>query len=93
MVVMFRSCVENELSLPEVARVPEALVMSLKGPSRTCIVCRASMVADGGVFSPRMALGCCLVDGLRLGVSFSPSRGRGVGVVDRSGDLSGELAR
>lgn len=69
-------------------RVEGLLVMSLNGvsTSRAAIVCKASMVAEGGVFSPRMALGGGLEEGLRLGVSFSGSLLDGVGVVEvRSG--------
>jgi hypothetical protein len=56
--------------------------------SLTVIVCNASMVADGGVFSPRMGLG---VERLILADSFIESRG--VGVDDRllDGVFSGEL--
>lgn len=59
--------------------------MSLSGGSGTCIFCSASIVADGGVFSPRMDRVGCLVVGRRVGVSFAGSRSVGVGVEDLSG--------
>ena len=51
------------------------------------------MVADGGVFSPKMDLGGWRVVGRKAGVSFRGSRGTGVGVVDRSSgeETSSEL--
>jgi hypothetical protein len=48
------------------------------------------MVADGGVFSPKMALGGGLDVGRKLGVELSRSREDGVGVAARDGFLSGE---
>lgn len=71
MVVRFCSWLEK--SLPEaVARVYVGLlgafVMSLNGPSPTCIVCSASMVDDGGVFSLKIGRGGGLTAGLRVGV-------------------------
>lgn len=60
------------------------LVMSFNGCSGTYIVCRASIVAEGGVFSPSSGLGGGLVEGLNVGVSFSRSREVGVGVDERS---------
>lgn len=89
-VVRCSICVETNPSCAVLVRVGVEFVMSLNGVSGTCMFCKASMVADGGVFSPRIALGGCLVDGRRAGVSFK-SREAGVGVVDRSGDFSGEL--
>jgi len=63
-----------------------AFVMSCKDSSGTCIVCRASIVADGGVFSLKMAFGGARADGRRMGISFIESFGPGVGVEDRSPD-------
>ena len=62
--------------------VRAALLVALdNGGSRRCwgmdIVCRAIMVADGGVFSPRRAL----LLGRRAGVSLISNRGAGVGVL------------
>lgn len=48
------------------------------------------MVADGGVFSPSIALGAGLDAGRRLGVELRRSREDGVGVADRDTFLSGE---
>lgn len=50
----------------------------------------ASIVEDGGVFSPRIALKGGLV-GLALDVSFPPPLPTGVGVPERVGLLSGDL--
>ena len=52
------------------------------------IFCNASMVADGGVFSPRMAFGG---GRRRLGVSLPFVVGVGVAVPGRVGLLSGEI--
>lgn len=52
------------------------------------IFCNASIVADGGVFSPRMALGG---GRRRLGVSLAFGVGVGVAVPDRVGLLSGDM--
>ena len=52
------------------------------------IFCNASMVADGGVFSPRIALGG---GRRRLGVSLPFGVGVGVAVPDRVGLLSGDV--
>lgn len=55
------------------------------------VFCKANKVADGGVFSPRMALGGGLDVGRRLGVSLPKSLPPGVGVPDRVGLLSRDL--
>ena len=55
------------------------------------IFCNANIVADGGVFSPKIAFGGGLVVGRRLGVSLAKSFALGVGVPDRVGLLSGDL--
>lgn len=47
--------------------------------------CSASMVAEGGVFSPSIAFWRDRVDGRRAGVSFKISRLPGVGVPIREG--------
>lgn len=52
---------------------------------------KASKVADGGVFSPKIAFGGGLDVGRRLGVSLLKSLPPGVGVPDRVGLLSGDL--
>ena len=74
----------------------ELLVMFESGASVSLGVtmfCRASIVDEGGVFSPRMGLGGGLV-GRMLGVSFPKSLAPGVGVPDlvseRVGLLSGD---
>ena len=60
-------------------------VISLSGGSGTCIVCSASIVAEGGVFSPKIdRCVVCLVGGRNDGVSFIGSRSAGVGVVGLS---------
>lgn len=53
--------------------------------------CNANIVADGGVFSPRIAFGGGRVVGRRFGVSLAKSLALGVGVPDRVGLLSGDL--
>ena len=53
--------------------------------------CNAIIVADGGVFSPRIAFGAGLVVGRRFGVSLAKSFALGVGVPERVGLLSGDL--
>lgn len=53
--------------------------------------CNANIVADGGVFSPKIAFGGGLVVGLRFGVSLAKSLALEVGVPDRVGLLSGDL--
>lgn len=69
------------------------LVTSLRGWSGTCIVWRASMVAEGGVFSPSSGRGGGRAVGRSVGVSFKGSRDAGVGVTDRSkGDISSILS-
>jgi hypothetical protein len=67
MFVMLSSCVEMESRGCAAARVGvDELVMFWRGGSRMCggivIVCSAFMVAEGGVFSPRIAL--CRVVGV-----------------------------
>lgn len=71
----------------------EEFVMFDRGAStsRADIVCRASTVADGGVFSPNMAFGGGRVEGRKVGVSFVISRPAGVGVL--VGLFSGELKK
>ncbi len=59
------------------------LVMSFNG-SGMYMFCSASMVAEGGVFSPNNGLGPGRDEGLRLGVSLNGSRGAMVGVDERS---------
>lgn len=54
------------------------------------IFCSANMVADGGVFSPSIALGADLDVGRKLGAEPSRSREAGVGVAVRDAFLSGE---
>jgi hypothetical protein len=54
------------------------------------IVCSASIVADGGVFSPSIALGGGLDVGRKPGVELRRSREDGVGVAARDAVLSGE---
>lgn len=49
--------------------------------SGTFIVCNASMVEDGGVFSPSMGRGAFLVVGRSAGVSLRRSLPAGVGVM------------
>ena len=63
--------------------VPDLFVTSAKGSSGTCMVCKANIVAEGGVFSPYILE--CLLDGRRFGVSFKASRADGVGVNSLSG--------
>ena len=74
-----------------------ALVMLESGGSRCSrgmvMVCNASMVAEGGVFSPRIAFWKDLVTGLSAGESLKMSRFGGVGVVFREGLLSSTLER
>ena len=53
--------------------------------------CNASIVADGGVFSPSIALGGGLEVGRRVGVSLLRSFPAGVGVSDLVGLLAGDL--
>ena len=68
------------------------MVTSAREVSRslgTVMVCRASSVAEGGVFSPSIAFNGGL-DSLELGVSFPESLPAGVGVLDRSEFLCGE---
>ncbi len=55
------------------------------------ILCNANIVADGGVFSPRIAFGGGLVVGRRFGVSLAKSLALEVGVPDRVGLFSGDL--
>lgn len=55
------------------------------------VCCKASIVADGGVFSPKIAFGGGLDVGRKLGVSLPKSLPPGVGVPDRVGLLSGDL--
>ena len=69
----------------------EELVTSERGVSvsfGTAIFCRASIVAEVGAFSPKMALSGGLEG--RLDVSFGVSRPEGVGVLDRPDHLSGD---
>lgn len=75
--------------------VNEVLVMFDRGgsESREDIDCRASIVADGGVFSPRIAFGPERVVGRSDGVSLKKSLVDGVGVPTRVGEFSGELIR
>lgn len=61
--------------------------------SRTGMVCNASIVEEGGVFSPRIGRGPGRLEGRRLGVSLSMSRFDGVGVPLRPRSFSGELER
>ena len=70
----------------------EPLVMSASEESESfgvAMFCRASIVDEGGVFSPRMGLNEGL-EGLRLGVSLPFSLPPGVGVPDFVGLFSGE---
>ena len=64
-------------------------VMLVKGGSMMCggtfMVWRAIIVAEGGVFSPKIAFGGGLDDGRSEGVSLKASRLEGVGVPDRDG--------
>ena len=55
------------------------------------VFCKASMVADVGELSPRIAFGGGRVAGRKLGVSLLQSRMLGVGVPDLVGLLSGDL--
>lgn len=57
----------------------------------TGVFCKASIVAEGGVFSPNMAFGGGLVVGRRPGASRLRSRPFGVGVPDLVGLRSGDL--
>lgn len=65
------------------------LVTLFRGGSMMCggilIVCKAIIVADGGVFSPRIALCDGRDDGRSEGVSLRASRLEGVGVPNRDG--------
>lgn len=54
------------------------------------IFCSANMVADGGVFSPRIAFGPVLTLGRKLGMSRSKSLLVEVGVLERVGLFSGD---
>lgn len=54
------------------------------------IFCSANIVADGGVFSPSIALGADLDVGRKLGAELSRSREDGVGVAARDRFLSGD---
>ena len=70
----------------------DELVMVDNGVSRSAGVgmfCSASIVADGGVFSPKIALGPDLALGRRLGMSRPKSLLVGVGVLERVGLFSG----
>ena len=86
MVVRLRSWLEKSRLLLDLIGVGVfgPLVMSCNGWSGICIVCRASIVADGGVFSPSIGRGGGRVVGLSVGVSFNGSRVAGVGVDDLS---------
>ena len=53
--------------------------------------CKASIVADGGVFSPRMGRSVYLLIGRPLGVSRAGSLAGGVGELDLAGLFSGDL--
>ncbi len=70
----------------------EPFVISTSGELSfgVAIFCIASIVEDGGVFSPRIGLKGGLV-GLVLVESFLTSLPTGVGVLDRVGLLSGDL--
>ena len=59
------------------------LVISFNG-SGMCMFCSASIVAEGGVFSPNNGLGPGRDEGLRLGVSLNGSREDIFGVEERS---------
>ena len=85
MFVRFRSWLEKSKLVLGRDGVGVPLVMSFNGGSGTCIVCKASIVADGGVFSPNIGLVGERVEGRRAGVSFFGSRDAGVGVLERSG--------
>ena len=56
----------------------------------TGVFCNASIVADGGVFSPRIARGGGREVGRRFGVSLLKSLLLGVGVSDLVGLLVGD---
>ena len=90
-VVMLSSWVEmaSRFSGPAGGVLDGVFVMLFKGGSIMCggmfIVCSAIMVADGGVFSPNIALCGGLADGRNEGVSLRPSRLEGVGVPKREG--------
>ncbi len=71
-------------------------VNGVSGGSLALRVWSASMVADGGVFSPRIDLAGArepLLDGVGV-VSLKQSRGVGVGVVsrERRGDLERDIS-
>ena len=91
MVVILRSWVdiESRFSGPPGDIFGGVFVMLLRGGSMICggmfMVCKAIMVADGGVFSPRIALCGGLADGRNEGVSLRASRLEGVGVPKREG--------
>ena len=89
MLVRLKICVEIASKFCEFRVVGvELLVMLERDVSVSFgadMFCNASIVADGGVFSPRMALGGGL---RRLGVSLP--FGVGVAVPDRVGLLSGD---
>ena len=89
MLVRLKICVEIASKLCEFRMVGvELLVMLEREVSISFgvgIFCKASIVADGGVFSPRMAFGG---GRRRLGVSLP--FGVGVAVPDRVGLLSGD---
>ena len=72
-------------------------VMLESGGSRCSLgmvmVCKASIVAEGGVFSPRIAFCIDLDAGLSAGESLKISLFAGVGVVVRDGFLSRTLER
>ena len=55
------------------------------------VFCRASIIDDGGVFSPNIAFGGGLDVGRRTGVSLATSFALGVGVPVRVGLFSGDL--
>lgn len=68
-------------------------VTFVSGGSRMCagivMFCRAIIVAEGGVFSPRMALW----EGRRAGVSLISKRAAGDGVPFREGLRSASLPK
>lgn len=112
MLVRLKICVEIASKFCEFRKFGVELLVILKREVSVslgvAIFCNASIVADGGVFSPRMALG-----GGRRRLDVSLPFGVGVAVPDRvgllsrdrlsrsklcargnrSGDLSGDLSR
>ena len=91
MLVRLKICVEIASKFCELRRFEVELLVMLKRDVSVSlgagVFCNASIVADGGVFSPKMAFGG---GRRRLGVSLPFGVGVGVVVPERVGLLSGD---